>query len=632
MLSDMLARLSNTISDDAGDIQTFSMEILTTLRTIIEKLEPADLLQYPQLFWTTCACLNTIHEREFMESLAMLDKLLDKLDLSNASTVTILQDNFPQKWDSPFDGIASLVYKGIRSSVALERSSSILQRLVILPSNGLVGDDSRLLYTILANLPKFLWSFDQDVPDPGIFRTAEVLATMSEDYGCSPLSRALAAFANQRYRTDKDFLAQAATALRSSFFPDLEYRSLVFLLSLLTNKLPWMKIQTMRLLCVLIPEMDMRKPEIALKGPDLISPLLRLLQTEFCPQALQVLDFVMNMTGTPTPLDRHHLRMSMAGSHSSRAFRKEYDKTQSLYGIPEETGWSIPIPAHHSASTRNNVHAVFYTCISPGYNNLSEVTTPTIEFRQEEFPFSPFPDYRTATMTSEDTRGDGHIGELVMKLDSLDDFFEDDDAETLSELPSSGTLGRFTTSQTDVRENVYDQQTLPILHKSLTQNASVTSFQSGFADAKVPASRDPGVMTPTLFTAPCNPPAPAPSGPLPRPGLHSRSVTSPSVNQRTPPAYLMRTDEYEEPFSDDERSTGRTNPIEKSFSLETMIRPLTQDTRSRIRSSMRRLTGGGGDTKDKERTREAIRAALQKSPQVPKVPDIYLQNPKSADP
>ena len=69
----------------------------------------------------------------------------------------------------------------------------------------------------------------------------------------------------------------------------------------------------MQLLCVIIPEIDMRKPEIAAKGPDLISPLLRLLQTEFCPQALQVLDYVMNMTGAPTPLDRHHLRMSMAG-------------------------------------------------------------------------------------------------------------------------------------------------------------------------------------------------------------------------------------------------------------------------------------------------------------------------------
>jgi hypothetical protein len=46
---------------------------------------------------------------------------------------------------------------------------------------------------------------------------------------------------------------------------------------------------------------------------------------------------------------------------------------------------------------------------------------------------------------------------------------------------------------------------------------------------------------------------------------------------------------------------------------------------------MRRLTGGGGDGKEGTKTREAIKQALQKSPQVPKVPDIYLHNPKSAD-
>jgi hypothetical protein len=79
MLADMLARLSNTIADEDSDVQTFSMEILTTLKTLICKLEPADLITFPQLFWTTCACLDTINEREFLEALGMLEELLVKL-------------------------------------------------------------------------------------------------------------------------------------------------------------------------------------------------------------------------------------------------------------------------------------------------------------------------------------------------------------------------------------------------------------------------------------------------------------------------------------------------------------------------------------------------------------------------
>jgi hypothetical protein len=122
-----------------------------------------------------------------------------------------------------------------------------------------------------------------------------------------------------------------------------------------------------------------------------------------------------------------------------------------------------------------------------------------------------------------------------------------------------------------------------------------------------------------------------------------RSVTSPSApnaHQHLSPALShSAVDEYGEPFSDDDMTSASSrgynssssSAIDKTFSLENMIRPLKEDTRSRIRSGMRRLTGGGGG-KDGERTREAVRLALQKSPQVPKVPDIWLVNPKSADP
>jgi hypothetical protein len=292
------------------------------------------------------------------------------------------------------------------------------------------------------------------------------------------------------------------------------------------------------------------------------------------------------------------------------------------------------------------VHAVFYTCGNLEDGDVPDTATPKIEFRQEEFPFSPLSDYRTATMTSEDTRGDSHIGELVMKLDSLDDFFEDDDdadAETLTDLPDFTSSSRYVNGpySHDMRENLYDQQTAPILHKSLTRNASVTSFQSGFiSDVKLSPSRDPGVMTPGAFSTSTSSTTnlPATSNAPSRPGLHARSVTSPSAptqSQRISPNISSTAlDEHGESFSDDDMTFGRTGSTgtdQGNFSLETMVKPIAQDTRSRIRSGMRRLTGGGGDAREGAKTREAIKQALQKSPQVPKVPDIYLVNPKSSD-
>ncbi|KAK5277402.1 Cell morphogenesis protein PAG1, partial [Cryomyces antarcticus] len=107
MLADMLARLSNTIADDNNDYLTFSMEILTTIKTIVEALEPVDLIKYPQLFWTTAACLDTIFEREFMESLSMLERLLDKLDLSDPAVIKLLIGSQPPKWEGMFEGLQS---------------------------------------------------------------------------------------------------------------------------------------------------------------------------------------------------------------------------------------------------------------------------------------------------------------------------------------------------------------------------------------------------------------------------------------------------------------------------------------------------------------------------------------------
>ena len=619
MLADMLARLSNTIADDSPDIQTFSMEILTTLKTIIGALEPPDLLKYPQLFWATCACLNTIHEREFMESLAMLENFLEKVDLSQPGVVQLLMDNQPPRWEGVFDGIQPIVYRGLKSSVSLERTLGVLQKLTPLPNCDLVGDQSRLLFALLANLPRFLCSFDREVKDLQCVESAETLVKVAEIEGCLHIARSLKGFANGRYRTSKDFLAQSISAIRSSFFPELDFKSLVFMMGLLTNRLPWFKLKIMEILCVIIPDVDMRRPEIAAHGPDLISPLLRLLQTEFCPQALEVMDHIMMMSATP--MDKHLLRMSMASS-SSRAIRKEYERTQSLYGIPEDTGWSIPMPAIHSNTTRTNVHAVFYTCATAATTDAEAAPTPEIEFYSEDAQAGPyFALDRTATMVSlDESQGDGNMGDLVSKLDSLDDFFEDNLMPDKATNHYSGNTVVAFQHDTDAGASLYDQQTLPILHRSLARSESYSFFQNGFAEAKSPSARDPGVMTPTAFTAPTMPPI--------RPPIHARSVTSPVNNLPIATgSELLSDNETDEVFSDDERSTAHQHPRDAPFFLESVIRG--------TRSGMRRLTGGGSG-RDGERQRDKLRAHKKaynqnpKSPKVPKVPEVYLQNPHTS--
>lgn len=610
MLADMLARLSNTIADEEVDIQTFSMEILTTLKTIIGALEPAHLLQYPQLFWATCACLNTIYEREFMETLGMLENLLEKVDLSDPAVVNIMKDAKPDRWQGAFEGIAPLIYKGLRSATSLDKSFKILDKVVALPESDLVGNRTRLLFGVLGYLPCFLHSFRETHHNPAYLRSAEILAEVAEFQDNQEISIVLNAFAKSRYTESGEFLKQVLTSLRRTFFPTWELKSLIFLIGLLTNRLPWYKLRTLEILCVLIPDIDTRRPEIASQGPDLISPLLRLLQTEYCPQALEVMDHIMIMSATP--MDKHHMRMSMASS-GSRSIRKEYEKTQSLYGIPEDTGWSIPMPAIHSNTTRANMQAVFYTCASANAAEADAVATPDIEFHAEEYQQrSYFPLERTETMASEENRPELNIvdagtNDLLSKLDSLDQFFDESlISETDTQDPSlTHTMNTYPTDP-DSGADLYDQQTAPILHKTLARTASVTSLQNGFTDSRG-TSRNPAVMTPAAFTAPK------------RPGIHSRSVTSPANNFLKPSNLNdhLSDDETDETISEDERVTTSSGG---SRMLGAAIRG--------GQSSLRRLASGASGKEYRQRgllrARSRSKRESPNSPEVPKVPEAYL--------
>ncbi|KAI1650698.1 cell morphogenesis N-terminal-domain-containing protein [Daldinia loculata] len=613
MLGDMLARLSNTIADEDTEIQTFSMEILTTLKTLISKLEPEKLVSFPQLFWTTCACLDSINEVEFLEAIEMLNEFLEKLDFHSPGIRNALMEGQPPRWEGSFEGVQPLLYKGLRSSLCLQPTLNILDKLVQLPSCDLIGNDNRLFFSILGNFPRFLQVMEHGPIDEGTLQTAEILFAVAEAQGLSSICAALGAFMESRYPSSKEFMVQLLAALREIFLPQLDFQMLTMILGFLTNSLPSVKIMTMRLLCVIIPEIEMRKPEIASHGSDLISPLFRLLQTEYCMGALDVLDNIMTMSGTP--MDKHYVRMSMTSAASKD--RKDYETTQSLFGIPEDSGWSIPVPAKKTENTRANIHAAFYMCQANPEDGAATDPTPTpeVEFHADDYRYGYFemPD-RTDTMMSDDVQGDGQMADLVTKLDSLDDFFDDMSQTSPSEGRSSRTVTEFSPESYESGARLYDD-VLPILHQASTN----TSFQNGFVD-RMPMSKEikPNTMNPGAF----NPAA------IARPGLHARSITSPSA----PPSWtqpqlgeLTSDDELtEEVFSDGDDDRPPNGAPESSFFLENMIKPIAQTTKTH----MRRLTGGG--RRDAERQRELFRARQQQtSPQVPKVPNSFLPHKAS---
>ena len=578
MLGDMLARLSNTISDEQSDYQTFSMEILTTLKVVIGAMDSQDILRYPQLFWTTCACLSTIHEQEFFEALGMLEKLIDKVDLGDAQVVKALLKAKPSKWDGPFDGVQTLLHKGLRSNDSQERTLNLLYRCAAMSDSELIGDASRILYIVLAHLPQFLRQFDLDTFEQSSIDCADRLARVASVHGWTHLSQLLLEFARLNLTTPQKFLTQLVSAIEASFFPQQDAQSLIFMMGLLTNQTTWFRIKTMDALCALIPRVDMKQADITCHGPDLISPLLRILQTDLCAHALKVMDHIMEVSGNP--MERHHMRMSMAMG-PARTIRKEYERTQSLYGIPMASGWSIPMPAVNSTKTRNNVHAVYFTCGDQESMEGKEDETPEFEMQGDDGDSYFPPPSRTGTIKSTETATDANMGELIHRLDSLDDFFDDaDDVDT----DSSTIVGVSSSAPTEYGHesgaSIYDKHTAPILQKSLARTNSTTSFHNGFAESRPPTSHRhyPQVsigMTPEAFaSSPMNGPGPVedlggPGPSLPnstkkshlhapsisRPGMHARSITSPAnqfpISQPTAVPYVPPTLDHSTSFTSD---------------------------------------------------------------------------------
>lgn len=586
MLGDMLARLSNTIADEDPEIQSFSMEILTTLKTLIVKLDSERLIGFPQLFWTTCACLESINEREFLEAVEMLDVFIGKIDFRSPSVRRMLADGQPARWDGPFEGLQPLLHKGLRSSLCWQSTLDILDKLVQLPGDGLIGDDERLFYSLLANFPRFLDQLERGIPSEETLNTAHILGQESGCQGLEAISIALGDYTAGKFRSSQDFMGQLFMAIRMYYLPIFDFKMITFLVGLLTNSLSWVKVQTMRILCTALPEVDMRNPELAGHGSDLISPLLRLLQTEFCMEALEVMDNIMTMSGSH--MDKHHLRMSMTRS-TSKAIRKEYERTQSLFGIPEASGWAIPIPAKKTEATRANIHAAFYMCQGAEGFTPEVTSTGGLAFEGDDFAYGYFePDTRTATMMSDGARDDGPVGDLVTKLDSLDDFFDEPSSpQTDDDRESSRTITEFTPESFESGTQLYDEQILPILHEASIN----TSFQNGFVDRPIiqtsSNTMNPGAFSAVMGTTPA----------VMRPGLHSRSITSPSA----PASYQTQMEDT--PSDDDYLSGGFSDadderPGVKPPIVQNVMRP--QSAASRPAGGLRRLASRSRDTREED--------------------------------
>ncbi|KAG0198808.1 Cell morphogenesis protein PAG1 [Mortierella sp. GBA30] len=371
MLADMLARLSNTIADKSQEIQAFAMEILISLQSIVEVFDSVQMMQFPQIFWGSIACLYTGHDQEYLEGLKILEIVTNQLDVMNPPTLEFLLSYFPEGWDGAFMGIQPLLLKGLRSTLTEQISLRLLRRIMFVSENALIDpSNNRAVFLFLGVLPLLAEGLETRDINDNCLQWAEDVKTIAERDGYANISHLLAVYAKQRFRSKEDFWRQIAVLLRDLFIPELQSEMILFFMRLLYNSQGMYKHKALKCLKLLLPLVDTGRSEFLEIGPELVMPLLRLLlHAEYATEALDVLDAAMNLSEQSAEVFK--IRVPLDAQSPGLNFE---DMTKGILGggtglerrALTET-WTESRREHFWQMTRANVNAVVMTCTGTGY-------------------------------------------------------------------------------------------------------------------------------------------------------------------------------------------------------------------------------------------------------------------------
>jgi hypothetical protein len=300
---------------------------------------------------------------------------------------------------------------GLRSSATCDATFKLLRHLskiqdgrLIEPSDARVRD----LYTLL--LPWCLRDLIADTSDNALQEFSLDVTRLAETEGRHTISRILTSYAKRRFRTNQDFIRESVATLREHYGADHWSHVVTLLMGLVLNKEPSLKVHSMQILKVLFQQKQTHNP-MDLLGSELLMPLLRLLETDLAPQALDVLDEPMTISGGMAA--KKVLRMSMHMGTRVRGDEAEAD----IFGIPQESGWCIPKPDALRELCRKNVISVFDTCKVPSRPSQ-------IDFEPEDM----------LMLSAGNAEGDD-LGDLVQNLHELSTFFQEP-ADSKTSLPN----------------------------------------------------------------------------------------------------------------------------------------------------------------------------------------------------
>jgi len=212
---------------------------------------------------------------------------------------------------------------------------------------------------------------------------------------------------------------------------------------------------------------------------ELLMPLLRLLQTDLAPQALEVLDVHMPMSNDEGLAAKDVLRMSM----HDLARMPAPSTNAHVFGIPSESGWSVGDIMTTRTICRQNAINVFESC-------RTTVRPSMIQFQPE------VQDYSESSLETDPSEPQS-LGDLVSTLHDINSFFQ-----TKHEQSPELTSPTFTDAEhraADILGRSLNRSALDV--NALAEYDSTAALPTPFMGAfNISHSNGTGETTPHSFT------------------------------------------------------------------------------------------------------------------------------------
>lgn len=293
ILFQLINALSATVSDPNKSNQNYAIDILLSLKQIVESRKSIDILEtYPQLFWVSISLCSSIHEWEYYEGLQMLLIIIRRIGIDRQSDINMLMSTLPSKWPGGFAGIFSFVSRGLCSSktesIALQIINSLFN--VAVPVF-LDTRPSKFLLIVLANLPSIL---HEKTNSPECQVMSNLCANLSQTClknNCDSLSNLLASWSADKITKNDDFLKQLVKIVKEEYLSSEEH-VIRICTSMLKNSMESYPIIMLSFLEFLLND-TITRPLLPfdLKGA-WIRPLIGLMNTSYSLRATYLLDIL----------------------------------------------------------------------------------------------------------------------------------------------------------------------------------------------------------------------------------------------------------------------------------------------------------------------------------------------------